>query len=74
MSSEGKSDHIFAVQQATNLNPNPMSKFLILSDQLLQAGVVTYSQFVILQGCSTQEQFDYVLNDVNDVESNETWL
>lgn len=51
-----------------------MSKFLILSDQLLQAGVVTYSQFVLLQSCTTQEQFDDVLNDVNDVEDKDSWL
>ena len=51
-----------------------MNKFLILADDLLQAGAVSYSQVVLLQGCTAQAQFDYVLNDVNDVEDSESWL
>ena len=48
------------------LNPTAMPKFMFIADDLLQAGVVTYSQFVLLQNCTTQEQFDDVLMDVND--------
>lgn len=43
-----------------------MSKFMFIADNLLQAGVVTFDQFVLLQDCTTQEQFDYVLMDVNN--------